>query len=151
MKTLNIGPLLVIIVAVCFLGGCTPLGPANGTNTSGASSASPGATPNLSPYSGWVDLHDCQEVRGWVWKGSAPETSAKVELYIDGKLTETLTAETLRPDLASKLGTGRYGFSFKIPATYRDSKPHEVKVKVVESDYVLPFYQGVPATETCGP
>ena len=152
MKEVRWFSLLITLVAAClFLAACTPLGPANGTNSPGTSPQSQGPSTSLSPYSGWVDFRDCQEVRGWVWKGTAPETTVKVELYVDDKLIETLAAETPRPDLVNKLGTGRYGFTFKMPSVYKDSKSHTVKIKVADGDYTLPFYQGVPASLECKP
>jgi hypothetical protein len=101
------------------------------------------------PYYGAVDRRDCETVGGWVMTSADPEADIKVELYIDDKLAETLPAQNLRPDLANKFGTGRYGFSFKIPATYKDKRPHLVNVKVAGSDHSVPFYQGVSSSFEC--
>lgn len=85
------------------------------------------------------------------WFNSVPEADIKVELYIDDKLAETLPAQNLRPDLANKVGTGRYGFSFKIPSAYKDERPHLVNVKVDGSEYVVSFLQGVFPNLECKP
>lgn len=69
----------------------------------------------------------------------------KVELYLDDKLIETQPAKVLRPDLAGKFGSGKYGFSFKMPAEYKDGKPHTAKVKVAGSDHDIPFLQANPS------
>ena len=152
MKKVKSFPLLITLAATClFLAACTPLGPSSGTSESRSSSPAPAVTTSASPYYGAVDFRDCQEVRGWVWNSLAPETSLKVEFYIDDKLTEGQTAQTTRPDLVNKVGTGRYGFTFKIPSAYRDSKSHAVKVKVADIEYIVPFYQGVPSTLECKP
>ena len=151
MKEVRWFSLLITLVPAClFLAACTPLGPANGTNSPGTSPQSQGPSTSLSPYSGWVDFRDCQEVRGWVWKGTAPETTVKVELYVDDKLIETLAAETPRPDLVNKLGTGRYGFSFTVPFAYKDAKPHSPSVRVAGSDFFVPFFAVVWPSFECG-
>jgi hypothetical protein len=100
------------------------------------------------PYSGAVDRRDCEAVAGWVMNTANPNADLKVELYVDDKLAETLPASNLRPDLANSVGTGRYGFSFKVPAAYKDGRPHTARVKVAGGDYLVPFYLGVfPAFE----
>jgi hypothetical protein len=142
----------ITLSAICtFLAACTPTEPAGGTSTSGTSSQVAAPQTNQSPYYGAVDFLDCEEVRGWVWNSLTPQTNVRVESYIDDKLTESLTAQTVRADLLNKLGTGRYGFSFKVPAAYKDSKPHTVKVKVADSEYTVPFFQGVSSTVECKP
>jgi len=80
-----------------------------------------------------------------------PEEGLKVELYVDDKLIETLPAQTVRQDLTNKVGTGRYGFSFKIPASYKDEKQHEIHVKVVGENYTVPFFEGVFSNFVCKP
>ena len=89
-------------------------------------------------------------VRGWVWNGTDPKAEIKVELYVDDKLVETIPARTLRPDLKSKnIGSGEYGFSFKIPSSYKDGNVHRANVKVAGSDYTVPNSQGVYQAFTC--
>ena len=84
--------------------------------------------------------------------GSKPEVTLKVDLLIDNTLVETIPAQNLRPDLAAnKVGTGKYGFSFKIPATYKDGKGHNVRVKVNGSDFEVPFFQGTFPGFECKP
>lgn len=144
--------LFIALITICnFLAACAPRGRSAGTNTTGASSPISTIPINTTPYYGFVDYWDCQELRGWVWNSSAPEASVKVALHIDDKLIEVLPAQTPRPDLVDKVGTGRYGFSFKVPSAYRDSKSHTVKVKVVDSEYIIPFYEGVRTTSVCEP
>ena len=156
MKSVRWFSLLVALVTVCLLlTGCSQ----PDTNSAGPGSSSPvsaGSNPPASsptiaanvpppPYKGAVDFRDCEAVGGWVVaKNSQAET--KVEFYIDDKLIDTAPATKLRPDLTS-WGTGRYGFSFKMPAAYKDGKPHTVKIKVVGSDFVVPFFSALPGFE----
>lgn len=101
------------------------------------------------PYYGAVDKRDCETVEGWVMNKADTEADIKVDLYVDDKLAETVPAKTLRSDLIGKLGTGRYGFSFKIPPAFKDERPHLINVKVAGSSYGVPFYQGVSQNLEC--
>jgi hypothetical protein len=82
-------------------------------------------------------------VGGWVLNNADLKADIKVELYIDDRLVETLPANNLRPDLANKVGTGQYGFSFKLPSAYKDARSHVIRVTVAGSNYKVPFLQGV--------
>jgi hypothetical protein len=121
-----------------------------GNNAPNASVTNPPPAAAL-PYYGVVDRRDCESVGGWVMHTADPDADLKVELNIDGKLIETIPARTLRPDLANKVGTGRYGFSFKIPSAYKDARPHLADVKVAGSEYAVPFFEGVFSTFECQP
>ena len=122
--------------------------PVPSPNRSLSTTKSPG-NPTTS-FSGAIDRVDCQTVGGWVWKATDPEADLKVELYIDDKLVETQPARLVRPDLTGKLGTGRYGFSFTVPFAYQDAKPHSPSVRVVGSDFFVPFFAVVWPSFECG-
>lgn len=92
------------------------------------------------PYSGAVDTKNCEVVGGWITDRKNSAAQLKVEFYIDDKLIDTAPATSLRPDLTS-WGNGLHGFSFKIPAAYKDGKPHSTKIKVAGTDYEVPFLQ----------
>jgi hypothetical protein len=154
MKSVRWFSLLVALVTVCLLltacsqndtNSATPSGeppPAAGSNLSSANSPNVPANVPPSPYQGAVDRRDCDVVAGWA-KNKTSQAETKVELYIDDKLIDTAPATTLRPDLTS-WGTGRYGFSFKMPAAYKDGAPHTVRIKVAGTDFAVPFYQTAP-------
>ena len=125
-------------------------------------SATPGATPSPqaasspgkpSPYYGAIDFRDCEFVKGWVYNSLDTKENINVALYVDGKLIETMPAKTLRPDVkAQKIGTGEYGYAFKIPPAFKDGLPHTVSVKTVGSDYTLIIPPtGIYPTTTCKP
>jgi hypothetical protein len=149
MKSVRWFSLLIALVTVApFLTACTDSGtgpsvpgssPAPTANTPSVAS-SPTATSGQPPYPGTVDKKDCDSVGGWVISGKDSTIPVKVEFYIDGKLIESATATSLRQDLTS-WGTGRHGFTFKIPAAYKDGNPHTCKVKVAGADYEVPFIQ----------
>jgi len=103
------------------------------------------------PHYGFVDRRDCEAIGGWVMSPADPGAEIKVSLYIDDQLVETQSANTLRPDLVGRVGTGRYGFTFKLPSVYRDSKTHTGMVKVADSDYFVPFLENVYSGFECQP
>lgn len=119
--------------------------------SAGAAAAADAPASAALPYYGVIDRRDCDTVGGWVMHSTDPEADIKVELYVDGELVEAMPARTLRPDLSSKVGTGRYGFGFKIPPAYKDGRPHLASVKVAGSDYAVPFFEGVFSTFECQP
>jgi hypothetical protein len=138
--------LLITFATVCLLftactrGGESPaeLGGNNASNASSPNSASNAELQHA--YPGAIDTSNCEQVGGWVETRADPKAETKVELYIDGKLVETMPARTLRPDLTS-WGSGLYGFSFKIPSAYKDGNAHVVAVKVAGTEYALPFFE----------
>jgi hypothetical protein len=91
-------------------------------------------------YPGAVDKKDCEVAGGWVIDSKNAAGQLNVEFYIDDKLIGTTPATSLRPDLTS-WGNGLHGFSFKIPAGYKDGKPHSTRIKVAGTDYEVPFFQ----------
>ena len=92
------------------------------------------------PYPGAVDKKDCEVVGGWVIDSKNAAAQLNVEFYVDDKLIDTAPATSLRPDLTS-WGNGLHGFSFKIPAAYKDGKPHSTRINVAGTDYKVPFFQ----------
>jgi hypothetical protein len=153
MKSVRWFLLLVALVTVGpLLTACTESDtnsetPSSSSPAPGGSNASSASSPAVaSPYPGAVDRRDCEEVAGWVVNKDNPKAETKVELYIDDKLIGTVPAATLRPDLTS-WSSGLHGFRFKIPAAYKDGKPHTAKVKVAGSNYEVPFYQSSPGFE----
>lgn len=146
--------LMSLVTNACFLFACTQGGssypvPDGNTNASSTTNSSNAAPP--APYYGVVDRRDCETIGGWVMNTTDPKADIKVELYVEGKLVETLSARNLRPDLANKMGTGHYGFSFKIPSAYKDDRPYLATVKVAGSEYTVPLFEGVFSTFQCKP
>ena len=140
--------LIVLAMAGSLMPACTQSNsPTPPTNTS----SSPRDSASPPPYSGVVDRRDCETVAGWIVTNANTSAEVHVELYIDDKLVETLPANNLRPDLVGKMGSGRYGFSFKIPSAYKDAKSHLASVRVAGSNYRVLFLQGVLADFYCKP
>ena len=152
MEDLRHFPLLITVATVCLLfTACTISGGGSSEpgGNSGSNASSPSSAANVEiPYPGAIDTSTCEEIGGWVETRANPKAETQVELYIDGKLVETLPARTLRPDLTS-WGTGLYGFSFKIPSAYKDGTPHVIAVKVASTNYTVPFWEGRSSNIRC--
>ena len=151
MKSVRWFSVLIALVTVCLMLTACSQPDTNSSTSPGPVAANPPAasSPTVAanvpppPYKGAVDFRDCESIGGWV-VGKNAQTETKVEFYIDDKLIDSAPATKLRPDLTS-WGTGRYGFSFKMPAAYKDGKPHTARIKVVGSDFVVPFISALPA------
>jgi hypothetical protein len=123
-----------------------------------ASCEKPAETPETQPpaktetaagpkYWGNIDVADCDRLDLWAWDESQPDTAVQVEIY-DGKdLLATVTADNLRKDLKEQnKGNGKHGFSYQMPATIRDGKPHVISVKISGTNFTVP---GSPKTLVC--
>ena len=152
-KLIRFCAVAALMTIAVFIGGCSNEDKEDTSKS--VPPPSPQATTSSakpSPYYGAIDYRDCDFVKGWVYNGANPNEDIKVSLYIDDKLIETMPAKTLRADVkAQKIGTGLYGYSFKIPANLKDNLPHTVSVKTVGSDYTLIVPQGIYATAACKP
>ena len=148
-----------IFVAACGNGGDNG-NIANSGNT--PSAASPGATTN-SPASaaatpkptgpaGYVDRADCEAIRGWVLNREHPDQPVSLEIYLDDKLQGNLKSDEFRQDLLdAKIGTGKYGFAYPIPANLKDGTSHAIRVKVQGTDYEPEFFRNTPHSISCMP
>jgi hypothetical protein len=65
-------------------------------------------------YSGSLDYADGRSVRGWVVDRFEPERAVEVQLYIDGRLAASGSADKPRPDVYEKgfAQDERHGFVF---------------------------------------
>ena len=100
-------------------------------------------------YEGGHDKADCDSVTGWVWDKNHPESSLKLDINDGGSRLATVTADQLRGDLRDVgLGTGKYGFSYSLPATVRDGRTHSVGVRISGTDIDL---ANTPKSISCPP
>jgi hypothetical protein len=71
-------------------------------------------------------------LNGWAYDPATPSASIAVDFYVDGPAglgtgIARVTADGSRPDVnAVYVITGNHGFSFSLPAQYRDGKVHSV-------------------------
>lgn len=82
-------------------------------------------------YQGNFERIDCQSVAGWAWDASQPNTPVSVDIYAydRAQTMATFRANQFRPDLLSAgIGNGQHGFSFSLPASLRDGRPHWIQI-----------------------
>jgi hypothetical protein len=106
--------------------------------------ANPANQPNpVSPktdkaFEGALDLVNSQVVAGWAWDQNHPDHTIQVDVFDGNKKIANIPADLFRQDLAAaKKGTGKYGFSFDIPDSLKDGKPHTIRVTIAESNVDL--------------
>ena len=105
----------------------------------------PAATPAVATavtavdkLEGYHDISNCNGVMGWAWNQEKPDDPIQIELYDDATLLATVTAGDFRQDLlAAHIGNGKHGFTFVIPASLKDGKPHKIKMKFAGADKLL--------------
>jgi hypothetical protein len=89
-------------------------------------------------FLGSLDGYRKGEIVGWAYKPSRKEDAVTVVIYEGQQALGEVKADQLRKDLADKkIGTGKYGFAFPVPADLRDGQPHEIHAKIKESDFEL--------------
>ncbi len=87
---------------------------------------------------GYHDVSNCNGVMGWAWNQEKPDEPVNIELYDDATLLATITAGDFRQDLlAARIGNGKHSFTFVIPASLKDGKPHKIKMKFAGVDKLL--------------
>ena len=79
---------------------------------------------------GAVDLVDGWCVRGWAQNAEYPEAPVCLDIMVDGALATQVLANEFRPDLNRlSLGSGRHGFTAKIPGTIAPPLTGRVEVR----------------------
>jgi hypothetical protein len=96
---------------------------------------------------GFHDIANCSEISGWAWDSAAPNSPISVDIFSDGNLLTTVTANIFRQDLfnAGK-GNGFHAFSFPTPLSLKDGQPHSIRVRFANSNINL---GNTPRSITC--
>jgi hypothetical protein len=129
------------------MGGCSRQPPAAVSTPSRPLASTFSAGPRNG--SGHHDKTDCNWVFGWSWDMDHADAVMQVDVYDGNVLLGTVAADKFRRDLFDGgVGTGKYGFSFCLPATVRDGKPHVIRVRIHGSNTDL---ADTPKTITCPP
>jgi RHS repeat-associated protein len=97
------------------------------------------AVPAASPGSGgFLDAADCNELVGWVWDATQPNTPLNVDIYDGSSIIATLPAKAYRGDLkAAGYGNGNHGFFYPTPASLKTGTSHSVTVKISGTSSVV--------------
>jgi hypothetical protein len=143
--------LSIIVTASALSSGCAPE-PLNSQNPSAAATAPQESVPlnRTGPphYEGAHDITNCDEIIGWAWDANNPGQPVQVEVYSDGKVVATTSADEFRQDLLNVgKGNGRYGFSIAVPDDLKDGAKHSIRLKIRDSSFDL---WETPRELTCG-
>lgn len=96
-------------------------------------------------YSGNLDSADSERAELWAWDELRPESPLKVDIYDGEKFLATVTADAFRKDLKdNKKGDGKHGYTYEMPESIRDGKPHIITAKISGTDFTI----GAPITVT---
>jgi hypothetical protein len=131
---------VLVYSAVCQVGSCV----------SPAASATVTVTAPVvvtGSFEGFLSTVTCQEMRGWVWDRSKPNTPLTVEFFAENTAIGTIEAKNFRQDLkdAGK-GNGEHGYVFPTPEAAKTGSELRISAKVQGSDYLL---KGSPIKLTC--
>lgn len=100
----------------------------------------------------YVGVHgktDCEWVSGWAWNKENAEMAVSVDIFDGKRLLGTIRADRFRQDLLdARIGTGKYGFAYRIPESLKDGQPHVLRVTVSGTSIEL---KHTPRTIICPP
>lgn len=81
-------------------------------------------------YQGNFERLDCQQISGWAWDVSQPNTPVSVDVYDGTQKIATVRANLFRQDLLNAgIGNGQHGFVLNLPASLRDGQTHSITLK----------------------
>ncbi|QJW89184.1 hypothetical protein HNV11_07155 [Spirosoma taeanense] len=83
-------------------------------------------------YVGFLDFADCNGIGGWILDRSNTRQSQRIDIYINGRKVTTIRADQMRQDVADAFGVhgfSRFGYSWEIPASYKQNTPLTISVK----------------------
>ncbi|MVM40524.1 hypothetical protein GO730_27425 [Spirosoma sp. HMF3257] len=103
--------------------------------------------PAGSNFAGNLDGVDCNGIGGWVMNRNATNQSTKFDVYINGQLAASnVLASNSRQDVSNAFGISGYnafGFSWSIPAQYKNGSALNISVKYAGTNTDIP---GSPKT-----
>ncbi|WP_167375939.1 glycosyltransferase family 2 protein [Pseudomonas coleopterorum] len=103
-------------------------------------------------YWGHLDGYADGRITGWALDRLNSVKAPRLIFLIDGKRVGSLKPRQFRSDLvASGIGDGHHGFSFKIPDTYLRAESFTVSVFFADDSQGLQAITGSPATYQHGP
>lgn len=97
-------------------------------------------------YVGSLDVADCNHVSGWAGDQAVINKTVKVNLYVDGKLSKSVTSNLPRKDVADAGYGPNHGFEITLPATAKNGVAHSFAVRVTGAGVEL---WGSPRSLTC--
>ena len=88
---------------------------------------------------GSLDMVDDNQIAGWVWDQSRPNSHVQVEIFDGDTMLATVGAVSFRQDLLdARIGHGDHAFTYATPVRIKDGKPHKIRVLVAGANIELP-------------
>jgi SAM-dependent methyltransferase len=85
---------------------------------------------DLSQYVGFIDGMDAERIWGWAWDSTRPNDSIDVDLFVDGTLVRSVSANELGADLlAAGVGDGYHRWGCVLADLVDDEQLHEIGVR----------------------
>lgn len=85
-----------------------------------------------------MDALDAEELSGWAWNRARPDATIVVDIYVDGRLACSVTADQLGGDLkAAGIGDGLHRWSCQVAQIVGDSRLHELSARFGGTDIEL--------------
>ncbi len=82
---------------------------------------------------GYIDKVDEAVIEGWALNMNAPDEKLKMRVLIDGVVSDVLTCNLTREDVASlNVPSHAVGFNYAIPASYQDGVRHVLQFATLE-------------------
>ena len=98
-------------------------------------------------FDGFVYGVDCETFRGWAWNRDKVNAVISVDILDGATVIATLPAGDFRQDLLNAgKGNGKHAFSFPIPSSLKDGRPHLLTARVAGSSFML---KNPPKALTC--
>lgn len=80
-------------------------------------------------YEGYLEVADCNTIRGWAADRNRLNTPIMVSIYDYGSLIARVVASDLRSDVGAYLGdNGKHGFTIQTPPCFKDGSEHTTRV-----------------------
>jgi membrane protein involved in D-alanine export len=89
-----------------------------------------GAGPEFT-YAGMFERADCDEISGWALDKHQPNSTLRIDLYVEKNYVATVDAGQFRQGLsAAGYGNGQHGFHMQTPSQFKDGRPHVLSIFV---------------------
>ena len=99
----------------------------------------PGPTvPPPPDLEGFFETADCNEMKGWVWNRTVPNTPLRIDILINDTVFAQILADIFRQDLVNAgKGDGRHGFRFELPARLKNNRFNNVRIRVTGTNFTV--------------
>lgn len=109
---------------------CLGVAGGNPGNTTTVTITTQQAVGSVDTNSGSVNNNgNCSYIGGWAWDPDGPNTAIQIHIYHNGSFYTNISAGDYRADLP---GNGYHGFSYTIPAAWKDGAAHTINIYAID-------------------